>query len=282
MSQEHSENLLERLDSVFSQRLKARVEKITEKPSEWIERYFYVHDPRDPITGEFLSPGPIRLSDHQRRIIDEALSKREDGKFKYSLVIYSAPKKSGKSALASAIALYMAYSRPYSNIYCLANDGKQSSDRIYEPIRRCLTLHKTLNGPLSKESPNKTDVVLSNNTKIEAIPCDAAGEAGSQPLLSVFSEVWGWTSDVKKTLWSEMSVPPTLQGYALQWVESYAGEKGKSVILEHLYNLAVKEGSPHPDFLDLQTNGGPAVWVNESAGLFCYWDHDPRMVWQTS
>lgn len=201
MSQEHSENLLERLDSVFSQRLKARVEKITEKPSEWIERYFYVPDPRDPITGEFLSPGPIRLSEHQKKIINEALSKDEHGKFKYSTVIYSAPKKSGKSAIASAVTLHVAFSRPYSFIYCLANDGKQSADRIYEPIHRCMRLHKTLNGPFYKENPNKTDITLSNNTRIEAIPCDAAGEAGSQPLLSVWSELWAFNSDAKRRLW---------------------------------------------------------------------------------
>lgn len=272
---------MERLDSVFSQRLKARVEKITEKPSEWIERYFYVPDPRDPITGEFLSPGPIRLSEHQKRIIDEALSRGGDGKLKYSLVIYSAPKKSGKSALASAVAMYMAYSRPYSQVYCLANDKEQSSDRIYVPIKTCFKLHNNLNGPFKGENPNKTEVFLSNGTRIKALPCDAVGEAGSQPLLSVVSEAWGWTSDIKKQLWSEISVPPTLQGYAMQWVESYAGEVGKSTILEGLYKLAVKEGEPHPDFLDLESSGDPVVWVNESAGLFCYWDHEPRMPWQT-
>jgi hypothetical protein len=273
---------LERLDSVFSQRLKARVEKITEKPSEWIERYFYVPDPRDPVTGEFLSPGPIRLSDHQKRIIDEALSKDEHGKFKYSTVIYSAPKKSGKSAIASAVTLYVAYSRPYSFVYCLANDGKQSADRIYEPIHRCMRLHKTMNGPFYNENPNKTDITLSNHTRIEAIPCDAAGEAGSQPLLSVWSELWAFNSDAKRRLWTELSIPPTLHGYAMRWVESYAGEKGKAELLEQLYNVAVKKGTPHPDFEDLKSKGEPVVWVNESARLFCYWDHEPRMPWQTS
>lgn len=272
---------MEHLDSAFLRTLTQKTEKIREKPSDWIEKYFYVPDPRDPVTGDFLQAGPIRLAEHQKRIVNEALSKTPNGMFKYSLIIYSAPKKSGKSAIASAVALYMGFSRPYSNIYCLANDGKQSSDRIYEPVKRCLSLHKTNNGPLKNESPNKTDVVLSNNTKIEAIPCDAAGEAGSQPLLSVFSELWGWTTDIKTTLWSEMSVPPTLYGYALQWVESYAGESGVSVILESLYNLAVKDGTPHPDFLDLQSEGEPVVWVNDAAGVFCYWDHEPRMVWQT-
>src|SRR5690606_35376909 len=39
------------------------------------------------------------------------------------------------------------------------------------------------------------------NTRIEAIPCDAAGEAGSQPLLSVWSELWAFNSDAKRRLW---------------------------------------------------------------------------------
>lgn len=262
-------------------KLQARTERIQETPSDWIERYFYVPDPRDQRTGEFLPPGPLLLAEHQRRIINEALSKTEDGKYKYTTVIYSAPKKSGKSALASAVTLYMAYSRPYSYIYCLANDGKQSNDRIYEPIRRCLDLHRKLGGPFAKESPNKSEVVLSNGTKVEAVNCDESGEAGAQPLFSVVSEIWGWKTAAKVRLFSETTVPPTLYGYALRWIESYAGEKGVSTILEKVYETAVKQGRPHPDFLDLECEDGPVVWVNDRAHTFCYWDHVPRMIWQT-
>jgi phage terminase large subunit-like protein len=178
--------LLEQALERFSNRLTTVTEKITETPSQWIEKYFYVPDSRDPKTDEKLGKGPLRLASHQKHIIDEALSKNPDGTFKYSTVIYSAPKKSGKSALASAVTLYFGHHNSDGNVYCLANDKTQSTDRIYSPIRTCFRLHRELGGIFSDINASLTEVTLPNNTKIRAIPCDAAGEAGSQPLLSTW------------------------------------------------------------------------------------------------
>lgn len=166
----------------LAEKLSAWSTATTETPSEWIQKHFYVPDVRDPLTGEFLGPGPIKLAEHQSRIIDEALSKDENGLFKYSTIIYSAPKKSGKSAISSAVALYMAYNNQNSFIACLANDGKQSTDRLYGPIYTCFRLHKQYGGIFKDVNANQREVILQNYTKIEAVPCDAAGEAGSQPL----------------------------------------------------------------------------------------------------
>lgn len=137
--------------------------------------------PRNVETNELLDPGPIRLAEHQRRIINEALSKDDKGLLKYSTVLYSAPKKSGKSALASAITLYRAMHMPYEFCYCLANDGTSSKDRIYGPIKQCIMLHNRLGGILKGIRPNLVDVELPNFATIRAIPVDPAGEAGSQP-----------------------------------------------------------------------------------------------------
>jgi phage terminase large subunit-like protein len=274
--------LLEQAINRFSDNLQAKAEQIIDSPSAWIEKYFWVPDPRDPYTGERLPAGPMVLATHQRRIIDEALRRLPNGKLKYSTVIYSAPKKSGKSAIASAVTLYFAHHNPESHLYCVANDGRQSEGRIFAPILTNFRLHRDKSGIFKSINPNKKDVTLPNNTTIEAITCDAAGEAGSQPLLVAYSEIWGYDTDNKKRLWTEMTIPPTLEGYAMRWVETYAGFTGKSELLEQLYNTAVKEGTPHPDFLDMMSDGLPVVYVNEAAGIFCYWDHEPRMVWQSS
>ena len=246
-----------------------------ELPSEWIERHFYVPEPRDVITGDYLPPGPLQLAEHQRRIIDEALSKNERGLFNYSTIIYSAPKKSGKSAVASAVNLYMADKTPYARCYCLANDGKQSSDRIYGPIYTCLQLHNRLGGKFKGVVANKTEVILPNMAKIEAIPVDPSGEAGGNPTVVTLSEVWGYDTDIKKRFFTEMTVPPTLYGRAIRWIETYAGYVGISDLLWNLYQRGVVEGQQHPDFPDLP------VYVNKDAGMFVYWDHEPRMIWQT-
>lgn len=254
---------------------------LTEKPSEWIEQHFYVADPRNPITSERHPPGPIRLAEHQKRIIDAALERDANGHFKYSTIVYSAPKKSGKSAISSAVALYMAYSNPNAYIALIANDGKQADDRLYGPISTCFRLHNQLGGIFKGVRYTQLEATLDNFTKIEPINVDAAGEAGSQPLATFISEAWGFTTPKKMKLWVETTPPPTLSGYAIRWVESYAGYAGESEILEQLYEEGFKNGVPHPDFEDLQGRDGPVVRTNSSAGMFMYWDTEPRMVWQT-
>lgn len=261
--------------------MKQEAEKLSQTPSSWLQHNFYVPDPRDPITGERLPPGPMLLAEHQQRIIDEALSKRADGLLKYSTVIYSAPKKSGKSAVTSGVMLYTGYQNPNSYIACVANDGKQSADRLYAPIYTNFRLHKQYNGPLVGVDPNKIDVTLPNFTKIEAIPCDAAGEAGSQPIFIAYSELWGFETETKRRVFTELTIPPTLYGRAMRWIETYAGYAGKSLLLEGLYDVGFRHGVPHPDFLDLQGRDGPVVRVNEQAGMFVYWDSEPRMIWQS-
>jgi len=239
-------------------------------PVAWIEMNFYVPDPRDPTTGAVLPPGPLRLLPHQKRILREAL-RRENGRFVYTTVVYSAVKKSGKTRIAAAVAAWFAATRePFNEIYCMANDGKQATDRVLNAIKQCVRLNRTLGW-----AETHSRVILPNGTFIEAIPCDPKGQAGTNPGLTVWSELWGYGYAHKKRLWTEMTVPPTRYGNALRWVESYAGYSGESPILEDLYRQAVHEGERHPAFPDLP------VYVNPAAELFCYWDEEPRMPWQT-
>lgn len=263
----------------FANRLEKGAEETEELPSDWLESNFIIPTPRDPVTGLDLPAGPIRLAEHQRRIINEALSK-VNGRFKYSTVIYSAPKKSGKSAIASAVALYMASKTPFGQIYALGNDGKNSKDRLYLPIWRCLNFHKQ-RGLLHRDARvNQVEAFLSNNAHIEAIPCDASGEAGSEPTGVFYSEFWGYIEENKRRLFTEMTLPPTLYGKAIRWIESYAGFMGVSDLLWEMYTLG-KEGYPHPDFTDLVgRDGEPVVYVNPRAHVFMYWDTTARMIWQ--
>lgn len=252
-----------------------------ELPSEWLQKYFWIPEPRDPLTDQLFPPGPIRLAEHQIRIIDEALSKT-GGRLKYTTIIYSAPKKSGKSGLSSGVALRTAWKNPYSNVYCLANDNVQSNDRLYLPAYHCIKMHQQIGGLLSKVRANEMEAKFPNMSVLKAVPTDAAGEAGAEPLASFWSEIWAFDTERKRRLWVEMTVPPTKFGRAFRWVESYAGYLGQSDLLWQLYQLAVKEGEPHPDFADLVgRKGEPVVWINHTAKLFAYWDTAGRMAWQT-
>ncbi len=238
-------------------------------PSYWGRRNFYVEDRFDSETGENIGPGPILLAPHQMRIVDEALQ-REGGRFKYSTIIYSAPKKSGKTRIAAMVAAWLAAISPgYAEIYCLANDGKQSTDRVLNAIRKSCEIGRI---PWRQ---TLTRIILPNGAFIEAVPVDPTGEAGAQPTGSFWSEMWGFRLSAKERLWTEFTIPPTRFGQAIRWVESYAGYIGESPVLEQLYHQGVVEGQPHPAFPDLP------VYVNERAGIFCYWDTEPRMIWQT-
>jgi phage terminase large subunit-like protein len=245
-----------------------------------METHLYVEDPRDPNTGQLLPPGPIQLAEHQKRILREALAIEPDtGLFRYSTVVFSTVKKSGKTRLAAGVAAWFAATRgPYQEIYCMANDGKQSKDRILSAVKKVVTLNPMLSSGPHRWKVTQTQVVLPNQAFIEAIPCDPKGSAGSNPSLTVWSEMWGYSrAQHKERLWTEMTIPPTRWGRAIRWVESYAGFSDDPGVLWDLYVTGTQEGHRHPDFPDLP------VYVNEQANMFCYWDEGDaarRMPWQ--
>lgn len=264
----------------LAEKFKQTSEEVIELPTDWMEKHFIIPEPRDVTTGEILPMGPIRFMEHQKRILNEALSKKPNGKFKYTNIIYSAPKKSGKSTTASAVGLYLAVKTPYARIYALANDGNQSDDRLFGPVAVCLDQHKQKKLSLkdSRVIESQAKAILPNKSQIEAIPCDAKGEAGSEPTAVIFSELWGYDVPAKRKLYSEMTIPPTKWGRSIRWIETYAGYKGESELLWELYQEATVRGYPHPDFLDLVgRDGEPVVWVNDDAAMFCYWDTAHRM-----
>jgi phage terminase large subunit-like protein len=240
----------------------------------WIEKNFYIADPRDPFTGKMQPAGPIQLHPIQVRLLRAALTK-VNGRFPYTTIVYSTIKKSGKTRIGAGVAAWFAATQDsYNEVYCLANDGKQSSDRILSAVKESIRLNPALDWHATR-----TKILLPNGTFIEAIPCDPSGSAGANPGLTVWSEMWGYRHEHKERLWSEMTVPPTRFGYALRWVESYAGYTSESVVLEDLYMLGVENGRRHPAFPDIP------VYVNDAAKMLCYWDHGDaarRMPWQTA
>lgn len=208
-------------------------------------------------------------------------------RYKWSTIAYSCPKKSGKTRLSALMSSWLASHSPlYSEIYFLANDGKASQDRVLAAVVKGIELAKKdkSKSEMVNWSYTKTRVELPEGQFMEAIPVDPEGEAGSQPTGTFWTELWGYgaTIKAKEKLWTELTIPPTRWGQAIRWVDSYAGFEGESTVLWDLYLEGVDQaehpqgkGRRHPKFDDLP------VYINERAGLFCYWDHEPRMVWQT-
>ncbi len=100
----------------------AVAEKAKRDPAWWFETFLRIKE-----TG-----GPIQLMPHQRAILRYALQRRADGRFRWKTVIFSAPKKSGKTEIAAGIVRLAAETWGlFQEIYCVGNDATQARERAY-------------------------------------------------------------------------------------------------------------------------------------------------------
>lgn len=226
--------------------------------------------------------GRFKFVEHQKDIIREVFSRDENGKLKYSIIVWSDIKKSWKSSIAAAVTLYRCEHTQWGEFYVVANDLKQADSRVNHYIRRAIQLNPKLS---AKYRINGYRITAPGGSFIEAIPIDPSGEAGSNADQIVFSELWGANEEAKQNMWAEMTIPPGKHGEAFRWIESYAGFSEESELLYSLYDLGVKQGELlWPDRLYPTTDGPPMpleLYVNKAAGMLCYWGTVPRLPDQT-
>lgn len=253
--------------------------------AEWASSSFYI---------PAANPTTLHLLPHQILILEPAV----DPVNGYTTVIYSAPKKSGKTAVAGAVGRYRAeVGSPRTQVYCIANDLKQAKGRDYQACIDSIELDPTYD-KMHRLLPNKwkllqlSAIYLPKNNTIEAIPLDWRGEAGGNPDLTLWSELWGFTTEAHKRMWVEMTQTPTK--FSQRWVETYAGFEGESELLEQVWNLATKreEGARRLTIDDVPEWGmlfpdeeELPIFVNRDAGIYAYIDQGAqaqRMPWQTS
>jgi hypothetical protein len=255
--------------------------------TEWSAQNFYY---------PAAQPTRIKLLPHQTLIMEPAL----DPANAYTTVLFSTVKKSGKTALAGAAGRYRAETGgPRTQVACIANDLKQAKGRDYQAIIDSIELdpsydrvHRQLQSKW--KISNLIATYLPKNSTVEAIPLDWRGEAGGNPDLTLWSELWGFTTQAHKRMWDELTPVPTK--FSQRWVETYAGFDGESELLQQLWNLATqpKEGARRltpddiPEWLILFPNEDPEaipIFINKQAGIYAYVDQGPtaqRMPWQTT
>jgi hypothetical protein len=173
------------------------------------------------------------------------------------------PKKSGKTTLAAAIgSYYFEQGPPGSEIYCLANDLEQAQSRVYTDI--------VYDQDMKGNRTQKFVIPGDNGTFVKALASEYRSVAGGRQALTLWDELWGYTSDRSRLLWAEMTPPPTVRS-PLRIIVTYAGFEGESDLLWDLYERNFLDGEVVPELADIvDENGEPVCRSNGS--VFVYWD----------
>ena len=120
---------------------------------------------------------------------------------------------------------------------------------------------------LRDEAKITTDKITIGDAVIIAIPSDYASAAGSNHVVAVFDELWGYVSERSRRLFDEL-VPPPTRRIACRLTVTYAGFEGESVLLEELYRRGLQQPQVAPD-------------LYAGDGLLMFWSHKPIAPWQT-
>ena len=255
--------------------------------SAWVEQNFY--DPTTVIqygkTWDFSSADKLHLQETQRRIVDFVLTPDEEGNFPYQTIVYSTIKKEGKTTLAGAVgAWFAACVEPPNLILTLANDQEQSAGRIFGAMTPTLN---ALGCRVPTAVSSKPEVRLKNGTVVQAIANNYAGAAGANYGLTLWSELWAYTTERSRRLYEEL-VPVPTKKTSIRWVETYVGFEDESDLLLDLFlriftdteETALQPNAvPVPELIDIQSEGKPCCYHIPEEGLFYYHNHTPRMPW---
>lgn len=262
----------------FRQRIRALAEPDVTggmHPVDFLQRYFYLYDTAALLTLYPSQAGAIR----------EALSRDDSGNYNYNTVLWSWPKKSAKSTIIAAVADYVACRKDRASIMLIANDRRQADSRVGYYMRENIKIGARRGYP---DDPGNRmqrfrqqtvitnrgyEIVYPNGSRVEMLPIDPEGEAGGNDDLIVFSELWGWKHDSHQRMFAEMTLSPTKFGQSQRWIDTYAGYRGASPILERLYEQAVVDGQ------QLDVPGNPQCYA--AGGLFATWVTRPTLPWQT-
>jgi hypothetical protein len=209
---------------------------------------------------------PYRLNDSERAFIKYAFQLDADGRLLHTLLLYSAIKKSRKTELSGllALAVILLLGGRYAEAFICANDREQSINRCFTACCRIVEANPLLR-PLARITQDKV-VFEATQSQITAIASDYASIAGGHPTISVFSELWAYTSERARRLFSEL-VPVPTQKISCRLVETHAGFSGEGELLYELY----QRGLQLPE-VDTDLHAGD--------GMVMHWSHRPLCHWQ--
>jgi phage terminase large subunit-like protein len=212
---------------------------------------------------------PIVLANHQADILRHVLTPGDDGRLPYDTVVYSAPKKSGKTTIAAVVAEYFGlFIEPPNELFMVSNSLEQSQGRSYKALSRSVSMNPSINGRVDTQTKY---VKFDNGTDCIALSSDYAGAAGSNHGLTVWDELWAYLSENAWRLWDELTPIPT-KTISLRFVATYAGFSKESKLLEELYDRGMA-GEVVPELAHIDNGEGEPA-CRRSGRTFVYWDHE--------
>jgi phage terminase large subunit-like protein len=147
---------------------------------------------------------PFKLLPAERAFLEHAFKLDDNGRLLYPEQIYSCPKKSGKTTFAAihALTLLLLFGGAYPEATICANDQEQSVGRVFTMIRRIVE-----SSPLLKREAKITQDKITFpafDATFTAIPSNFATAPGGNQNVSVFDELWAFSSERSRRLWDEM------------------------------------------------------------------------------
>jgi phage terminase large subunit-like protein len=223
-------------------------------PIEFIETCLH-----DPETGR-----PFVLLAAERDFLGHAFTRDADGRLLYPEMVYSAPKKSGKTTLQAIfiITVVLLYGGRFGEGLCCANDLEQSLGRVFLMITRIIRASPML----APDAKIIADRVSIGDATIRAITSDYASAAGANQNVAGFDELWAYASERAHRLFDELVPPPTRQT-ACRLTVTYAGFAGESTLLESLYERGMAQPEIAPN-------------LHAGDGILMAWHHEPVAPWQ--
>src|SRR5258705_13263574 len=139
----------------------------------------------DPETGK-----PFQVLPAEKQFLAYAFKLDDNGRLLFPELVFSAPKKSGKTGFAALITLTMLllFGGHYGEAYSLANDYEQAASRVFQAIRRIVEASPLLRHA-AKVMADKIIFPTFRGAVITSLASSYASVAGANPVISVFDEL---------------------------------------------------------------------------------------------
>lgn len=220
---------------------------------------------------------PFALLPHQREILHLAFKFDETDRLPWDTIVWACPKKSGKTTINASIVCWWAFTQEAPNeLYILANDFEQAQARVFRSLAQLIQHNPSLAASAKAQAKH---ILFTNGTTAGALASEYEGNAGSNQGLTSWDELWAYDTEADRRLWEELTPVPTRRN-SIRFITTYAGFENESSLLRELYLLGV-DPNEHPEGKAERLHPILPIYGNHEARIFCYWDHEPRMPWQT-